>query len=108
MFKRDGMPASNDTSFGVGYAPFSETENIVMKTEELLNSKDFKKKYPHARDVARYKLRWPVRELIIVSEDEKVLKAAESLREVIMEQANAKNIVSLSEFENMPEVPHGY
>ncbi|SCG86792.1 isoleucine--tRNA ligase [Methanobacterium congolense] len=55
----------------------------------------------HARDVARYKLRWPVRELIIVSEDEKVLKAAESLRKVIMEQANAKNIVSLSEFENM-------
>lgn len=47
VFKRDGMPASNDTSFGVGYAPFSETENIVMKTEELLNSKDFKKKYPH-------------------------------------------------------------
>ncbi len=46
VFKRDGTPSSNDTSFGVGFAPFSETEQIVMATEELLNSKDFKKKYP--------------------------------------------------------------
>jgi S-adenosylmethionine synthetase len=46
VFKRDGMPSSNDTSFGVGFAPFSETEKIVMATEELLNSKKFKKRYP--------------------------------------------------------------
>ncbi len=46
VFKRDGMPSSNDTSFGVGFAPFSETEKIVMATEELLNSRSFKKKYP--------------------------------------------------------------
>ena len=46
VFGRDGMPSSNDTSFGVGFAPFSETEKIVMEVEELLNSKDFKKKYP--------------------------------------------------------------
>jgi S-adenosylmethionine synthetase len=46
VFKRDGMPSSNDTSFGVGFAPFSETEKIVMATEELLNSKKFKNKYP--------------------------------------------------------------
>lgn len=46
VFARKGMPASNDTSFGVGFAPFSETENIVMAAEELLNSKEFKKKYP--------------------------------------------------------------
>jgi S-adenosylmethionine synthetase len=46
VFKREGMPASNDTSFGVGFAPFSETESMVMAIEELLNSKSFKKKYP--------------------------------------------------------------
>lgn len=47
VFKRKGgAPSSNDTSFGVGYAPFSETENIVLAAENLLNSKDFKKKYP--------------------------------------------------------------
>src|SRR5690606_12319014 len=37
---------SNDTSFGVGYAPFSEVENIVLKTENLLNSRAFKKQHP--------------------------------------------------------------
>lgn len=47
VFKRKGhAPSSNDTSFGVGYAPFSETENIVLATENLLNSRDFKNKYP--------------------------------------------------------------
>ncbi len=46
VFKREGAPSSNDTSFGVGYAPLSETESLVLATEELLNSRDFKKKYP--------------------------------------------------------------
>lgn len=46
VFGRDGIPAANDTSFGVGYAPFSEVENVVFNTENLLNSKDFKKKHP--------------------------------------------------------------
>jgi len=46
VFKREGSPSSNDTSFGVGFAPFSEVENIVLNTEELLNSKSFKSKYP--------------------------------------------------------------
>jgi len=46
VFGREGTPKSNDTSFGVGFAPFSETERMVMAIEELLNSKEFKKKYP--------------------------------------------------------------
>ncbi|RBQ22678.1 S-adenosylmethionine synthase [Candidatus Methanobinarius endosymbioticus] len=46
VFKRDGAPSSNDTSFGVGYAPFSEVETIVLSIEELLNSKAFTKKNP--------------------------------------------------------------
>lgn len=44
--RKGGAPSSNDTSFGVGFAPFSETENIVLAAENLLNSRDFKKKYP--------------------------------------------------------------
>ena len=54
-----------------------------------------------ARDTARYKLRWPVKEIVIVSEEEKVLNAAQSLKNVIMEQANAKNVVSSDKFENL-------
>ncbi len=47
VFARTGAaPLSNDTSFGVGFAPFSETETIVMEAENMLNSRAFKKKYP--------------------------------------------------------------
>ncbi|MFX0080096.1 MAG: methionine adenosyltransferase, partial [Candidatus Hermodarchaeota archaeon] len=42
----DDIPRSNDTSFGVSFAPFSETERLVFETEQLLNSDAFKKKHP--------------------------------------------------------------
>ena len=42
----EAIPKSNDTSFGVGFAPLSEVEKLVLATEELLNSKDFKKDHP--------------------------------------------------------------
>ncbi|NJE26824.1 methionine adenosyltransferase [Thermococcus sp. MV5] len=44
--KENPIPFSNDTSFGVGYAPLSETEKIVLETERLLNSVKFKKEWP--------------------------------------------------------------
>ncbi|MFH1470227.1 MAG: methionine adenosyltransferase [Candidatus Micrarchaeota archaeon] len=46
VFKREQqtMPLANDTSFGVGFAPFSETEKLVLATETLLNSAEYKKK----------------------------------------------------------------
>jgi S-adenosylmethionine synthetase len=39
VFGEDGkqVPMSNDTSFGVGHAPLTETENIVLETERQLN-----------------------------------------------------------------------
>ncbi|EZQ03818.1 MULTISPECIES: methionine adenosyltransferase [Acidianus] len=40
------IPLSNDTSFGVGFYPFSTLENMVYSTERLLNSRDFKMKHP--------------------------------------------------------------
>jgi S-adenosylmethionine synthetase len=47
VFMRKGaMPVSNDTSVGVGYAPLTPTEDIVLSTEKFLNSSAFKKKYP--------------------------------------------------------------
>ncbi len=44
--RKNPIPLANDTSFGVGYAPLSETERIVLETEKLLNSEKFKKKWP--------------------------------------------------------------
>lgn len=47
VFKRgSGAPLSNDTSFGIGFAPFSETEKLVLETERYLNSSEYKKKLP--------------------------------------------------------------
>ncbi len=41
-----GVPRANDTSFGVGYAPFSPTELITLEAEQLLNSEKVKKQWP--------------------------------------------------------------
>ncbi|MEE9378802.1 MAG: methionine adenosyltransferase [Candidatus Lokiarchaeia archaeon] len=38
------VPLSNDTSFGVGYAPYSDVEKITLETERLINSDKFKDK----------------------------------------------------------------
>ena len=45
VFKRDRVPVANDTSFGVGHAPFSELENIVYNTERQLLT-DLKSRMP--------------------------------------------------------------
>ncbi len=39
VFKEKGIPKSNDTSFGVGYAPLSLTEQLVLETERYINGK---------------------------------------------------------------------
>ena len=40
------IPLANDTSFGTAFAPLTETEQLVLETEGLLNSKQFKQKLP--------------------------------------------------------------
>ncbi|MBU6998176.1 MAG: methionine adenosyltransferase [Theionarchaea archaeon] len=40
------IPRANDTSFGVSFAPFTETEKLVYNAERFLNSIDFKKRFP--------------------------------------------------------------
>jgi S-adenosylmethionine synthetase len=36
VFKRGRVPNANDTSFGIGHAPFSELESLVYNTERQL------------------------------------------------------------------------
>jgi S-adenosylmethionine synthetase len=48
IFENTGSFAANDTSVLVGYAPFTETESIVLNTEQLINSKQFKDKFPES------------------------------------------------------------
>jgi S-adenosylmethionine synthetase len=40
------LPSSNDTSVGVGFYPFTDTERLVLETERMLNSAALKKKLP--------------------------------------------------------------
>jgi S-adenosylmethionine synthetase len=49
IFKRGGKVLSaNDTSAAVGYAPMTKTERVVLKTEQFLNSKKFKRGFPES------------------------------------------------------------
>ncbi|RLJ71501.1 S-adenosylmethionine synthetase [Hydrogenivirga caldilitoris] len=46
-FQRRGeVPLANDTSFGVGFAPFDDLERIVFETEQFLNSAAIKNEHP--------------------------------------------------------------
>ncbi len=44
--RQSDIPLSNDTSFGIGFAPFTETERLVLGVEKFLNSMAYKKKIP--------------------------------------------------------------
>ena len=47
MRQRDrGVFLANDTSCGVGFAPLSELERVVLAVERRLNARDFKLDYP--------------------------------------------------------------
>ncbi len=43
---KEGVPLSNDTSFGVGYAPFDDLESVVFHIEKRLNDKRMKEIHP--------------------------------------------------------------
>jgi len=42
----DNNPCSNDTSFGVGYAPLDTLERLVYETERFVNSDSMRKRIP--------------------------------------------------------------
>ncbi len=48
IFKKPKSIVANDTSALVGYAPFTKTESAVLKTEQFINSKKFKKEFPES------------------------------------------------------------
>jgi isoleucyl-tRNA synthetase len=54
-----------------------------------------------ARDVVRYKLRWPVNDITVVSQDDNILNAVKHLENIIKDQSNTKNVITSKEFENI-------
>lgn len=47
LIKAGKIPLSNDTSFGVGYYPYSPLEKIVLEIEKFLNSRRIKEEFPY-------------------------------------------------------------
>jgi S-adenosylmethionine synthetase len=41
-----GPPRSNDTSIGVGFAPYTRTERVALAVEQRLNAEDVKREHP--------------------------------------------------------------
>lgn len=48
--QQTGIALANDTSCGVGYAPLSELEQVVLKVEHALNSTAVKSRHPEIGD----------------------------------------------------------
>ena len=72
----------------------TELENNMNYIRDILEAS------AHARDVARFKLRWPVQNITVVTEEDDVKTAITSLEDVLLEQANTKNITVEHELEN--------
>jgi len=43
---KESIPLANDTSFGIGFAPLSTLERLVLETERMLNSPQIKSSIP--------------------------------------------------------------
>jgi S-adenosylmethionine synthetase len=48
LFEREGsVPLANDTSFGVGFYPFTKAERLAYEVERYLNSEGYKEENPY-------------------------------------------------------------
>ena len=68
---------------------------------EMDNIREIIEAAARARDVARYKLRWPVSDITVVSQDEAILESVKNLEDVIKDQSNTKEVLRATEFENL-------
>ena len=79
---------------------YDETEIDTDLEENMAHIRDILEASAHARDVARFKLRWPVQNITVVTESDEVKSAIESLEPVLLEQANSKKVTIETELEN--------
>ena len=79
---------------------YDETEIDTDLEENMTHIRDILEASAHARDVARFKLRWPVQNITVVTESDEVKSAIESLEPVLLEQANSKKVTIETELEN--------
>lgn len=82
--------------------PKAQKSNINTTLEaQLLHAHGIIQAALNAREKRKLGVRWPVKELVVVSTTSEIVAAAEQLREIIQKQMNAK---SLSVLEHLPGV----
>ncbi len=110
FFRKGELLGANDTSAAVGYAPLTETEKIVLKTEKFLNNKSFKKRFPESgEDIKIMGLRtneeihltvaMPLVDRIIESENDYFRKKEtiiEEIKNFVTNKTNFKTFVFLN------------
>ena len=70
----------------------------VVLESEVESAKQVIQAILFTREKAQLGVRWPVKEIIVVSKNEKVLEAVSTLREKIMQQTNAKSVNVMEQF----------
>lgn len=78
-------------------------ENLIdTNLEEMMDSvRNIIEAAARARDIVRYKLRWPVNDITIVSQDEKIINAVNYFEDIIKDQSNTKNVLTAKEFKDL-------
>jgi len=83
--------------------PTSNKKMINSKLEEQMEIvKKLFESCSFARQKANMKLRWPIKEVVVLTDDKKVKVAAENLEEIILSTCNSKNLRFVK------EMPEGY
>ncbi len=80
--------------------PEPDDSLVDKKLESAMKTvRDVVEAASNARNKARRKLRWPLKELVVESRDEKVREAVNMLEEIVRSQTNVKAVRVVEEFE---------
>jgi len=93
----------NNSKLSIHMEDWTYDENLIDESLEkkMDIGRNIIEASSRARDIAKYKLRWPVSDITVVSQSEDVLDAVKHLKTVIKDQSNAKELITASEFENL-------
>ena len=78
----------------------SKSIDLVLE-QEIESAKQVIQAILFAREKAQLGVRWPVKEIVIVSKNDKILEAVSTLREKIMQQTNAKSVNVMEQFPDL-------
>jgi isoleucyl-tRNA synthetase len=79
--------------------PEPNDDLVDESLEKMMDSvRDIVEAVSNARQKAKRKLRWPLRKLVVESDNEGVINAVKELREILLAQTNIKEVEVVTEF----------